>query len=41
MPIKDEHELGTVLSAFTGMALMSWPISQMRKLRLAGREISS
>lgn len=40
MPIKVEHELGTVLSAFMGIALMSWPIFQMSKLRFAGREIS-
>lgn len=39
MPINVEHELGTVLSAFMGIALMSWPIFQMNKLRFTGREI--
>lgn len=34
MPLKGERELGTVLSAFMGVALMRWPTFQRRQLRL-------
>lgn len=34
MPLTGEQELGTVLSALMGMALMSWPTFQRSQLRL-------